>query len=304
MSKIISPPRDAGFFSVFNYFMGLLSTDAIVYPFWNAQYMKIINRISHLQHFCYLNPNIENSWFEYFQPIAYHDDDHTHTEITTSIAQRMPFSQRTLYEFEIPRKEHFLRSDIQEWRERVHTYFTKYIKFSDAVNQKVHEFVSNNFPTDGTPVIAVHYRHPSHSCEEGFVPISRYFNKIDELLSQHPNARIFLATDTHFGVIAFKAEYGERLFYNTSITRTSLDNLLEWAYARGTGITDGVGFINNKGYELQHVSCALNMTDCKIGYDVLVDTICLSKCDWFVHTLSNLSLAVSYMNPKTEMILA
>lgn len=302
-NKIVSPPRDAGFFSVFNFFIGLLSTDVEAYPFWNESHMTRANGINTLQHFCYLNKEIENSWFEFFKPISYQANDDTHTQLTSLNVHHYKHTQHTPYEFELPRKEHFRRADISDWREKIHAYFSKYIALSDNVTEMLNGFVSRYFPCDGTPVISVHYRHPSHSCEEGFVPLKNYFKRIDEILSNHPEAHIFLATDTYFGVLAFKDKYGDKLFYNKYITRTSLDNLLEWAHARGNGSVDGVGFINNKGYELQHVFCAANVASCKMGYDVLIDAICLSKCDWFVHTLSNLSLAVSYMNPKIEMIL-
>lgn len=41
----------------------------------------------------------------------------------------------------------------------------------------------------------------------------------------------------------------------------------------------------------------------KLGEDVLVDVLAISKCCKFIHTLSNLALAVSYINPNIEMLL-
>lgn len=303
--KVVFVPRDAGFFSVFNFFIGMLSTGAKIYPFWNTSAIKSINALDTIQHFCYVDASKENSWFEYFKPIVFDEDDHIHTSLNMSNIYEYAISKGDISpsEFLIPKKEHFLKGDIGDWRQRIHECYCRYIRISDPVQNLAHMFVAECFPDEDTPVIAVHYRHPSHCCEEGFIPVSKYFEKVDELLQKHPSAHVFLATDTHFGVVAFKDKYGEKLIYNISITRTSLDNLLEWAYARGLGETDTVGFINNKGYELQHVVCADNTTSTKIGYDVLVDALCLSKCNWFVHTLSNVSFAVSYINPNIDMIL-
>jgi hypothetical protein len=135
--------------------------------------------------------------------------------------------------------------------------------------------------------------------------LADYFEKIDAILEEHKTAVIYLATDTHFGVLAFVDRYGTRVKYDKDITRTSLDNLLAWAFARGQGATDGVGFISGKGYELQHEASANSPGgSVKMGWDVLTDVMCLCKCDWFVHTLSNLALAVSYINPDIEMVKA
>jgi hypothetical protein len=153
-------------------------------------------------------------------------------------------------------------------------------------------------------MIGVHYRHPSNCCEQVIVLLEDYFKKIDKIIEKNKDVGIYLATDTEFGIAAFQRRYGIKLGYIEGIKRTTMDNLLEWAYARGVSNSDGVGFIDNKGYELQHISSRENKGgDPSLGYDVLLDVFCLAECDYFIHTVSNLSLAVSYINPDLEMII-
>jgi hypothetical protein len=102
--------------------------------------------------------------------------------------------------------------------------------------------------------------------------------------------------------MAFQARYGEKVIINKTVTRTSLDNLLEWAYARGQGRTNDVGFINSKGFEVHHEQSKIGGSGIKLGFDVVLDVLGISKCHVFIHGTSNISLAVSYTNPDILMV--
>ena len=65
------------------------------------------------------------------------------------------------------------------------------------------------------------------------VYLNDYFKKLDNILIDD-DYKIFLATDTDFGLLAFKSRYGDKIIYTKNIDRLPLDNILEWAYA---GIT-------------------------------------------------------------------
>jgi hypothetical protein len=301
-------PRDAGFFSVFNFYIGMLTMCGRVYPYWNFKQFVRTNG-DKPAHFCYFNEDNDNCWFDYFAKVKFFEGDNNHKTYYTSGAQsKFGITQgcEAPEEFRIPSVTKALLNNVDgsfdKWRKETHKIFTKYIQLSPQLDNIVNE-ISDDLFKPGVKMIGVHYRHPSHCCEQGIILLRDYFNQIDKILEEHPDAGIYLATDTDFGVVAFKQQYGDKVVYIEGIARTSLDNLLEWAYARGESKADGVGFINNKGYELQHVSSEQHPGgNPQLGMDVIVDVFCLAKCEWMVHTVSNLSLAVSYINPDTNMI--
>ncbi len=299
-------PRDAGFFSVFNFYMAALAKDPYrrVYPSWTLNDFARANITNSPKHFCYFSKNHNNAWLEYFKPVSFFPSDTTMTN-----PQPKPHTTFTVTqgcdgppEFRVPTVTAALFSSptFAEWRKNTHRIFSTRIQLSDKLAAEVSAKQLALFHPHRRPIIGVHYRHPSHSCEEKRPLLFRdYFKTIDGLLEQHPNASILLSTDTDLGVVGFKNKYGARLFYDAAVQRTSLDNILEWAYARGRGAVNAVGMINNKGYELQHTQG--DPYHSELGCDVICDVMLLAQCDYFVHSVSNLALAVSYINPDVEM---
>lgn len=293
-------PRDAGFFSVFNFLIGSIEQQLHAYPLFNK---KIFEHYNHQppKHFCYWGSN-NNSWFDYFGPISYYDDDDTHISKKIYELPIINGSHIASEEFTHPAaiKKLFLDYDrFNSWRHRIHEIYQQYIH----LNQNITTIADNIFYNIGdTPTIGIHYRHPSHSIESGCLYLKDYFQKIDSLLIKHPDAKIFIASDTMFGILAFKEKYPDQIFYIDTVDRLDLDNILQWAFAliKHNNI-DVVGFINNKGYELQHQQSENSTIDpSKLTTDLLTETICLSKCDYLVHGLSNIALAISYINPKLK----
>jgi len=292
-------PRDAGFFSVFNFYIGLLTMAKRVYPYWNFDMFKKYNGDQNPRHFAYFNRDITNSWFEFFEKVEHFKDDDTIGDFPITNGIEAP------KEFRIPNDSKALYRDqeaFNTWRKETHKVFKKYIKLAPALKERVDHITTNHFKKGN--MIGIHYRHPSHCCEQGIVMLRDYFKEVDSILKENPDANIFLATDTDVGVFAFQQKYGSKVGYIRESSRTSLDNLLEWAYARGVSAADEVGFIDNKGYDIHNeVADKSAGGDPKFGKDVIVDVYCLANCNWFVHTVSNLSLAVSYINPDVKMIL-
>ena len=122
---------------------------------------------------------------------------------------------------------------------------------------------------------------------------------------KYPEAKIFLATDTEFGIMAFKHKYGNKLTYIKDIKRLPVDNILEWAFALSNiGKSDNVGIIKNRGYELHQSNIYLdqNANYYELTANLLNEVLCLSKCNILINSTSNISLALSYISPNLEMI--
>lgn len=291
-------PRDCGFFSAFNYMIGMMIQGYRIYPYFNSA--KLLEKNKANNHFYYVDERISNSWIKYFKPIQFYDGDTTHTDETFLLFNN---TQGELADdaFKYPHmtKQLYKSSKFQEWRENVNVYFNLYIQPSEEVQERI-----NNMGIDfSQDFVGVLVRHPAHAVETGEIYFEDYYKVIDTLLLSNPSANIFLVTDTELAVAAFKAKYDQKIYYDKNSGRASLDNILQWAYARGKGPTDGFGMINRIGYEYHMEQARLkSISPIKMGLDIIANTYCLSMCKWFVYIPSNISLAVSYMNPKIQMI--
>lgn len=292
-------PRDAGFFSVFNYLIGSITNGYRVYPYYNKS--KCLEKNKFINHFSYLDDSIENSWFKYFEPIQYFADDNTHS--TQSILlYNTTQGEYAPNEFKYPSEtmKIFKHESFVKWRIEVNKYFVKYIKPLNVIRERVIE-LKKKF-NGCKNVIGILYRHPAHNCEnKRTILFQDYFDKIDDILSKNSDAIIYLTTDTDLGIGAFISRYGDKVIYDERSGRTSFDNIIKWAMARGTGKIDSIGFINDTGYEY-HNECCNKIDQVKHGQDILTNTYVLSSCKWFIYPQSNISLAISYMNPEIEMI--
>lgn len=291
-------PRDAGFFSVFNFFIGSLSCGCKVYPYFNRD--AIIKLDRKISHFCYLDNSVDNSWFNYFEPINYFSGDDIHEKglFKKFHLTRGEFSS-DLFKYPQASQKNYKRKDFYEWRCKINNIFKNYIKIKPHIVKKV-DRIHQSFKKK---MIAVHFRHPSHSCEQGTIYLRDYFTQIDKIFKVENDVAIFLATDTDFGIAAFSMRYSDKIIYNKECDRTSMDNFLSWVYDSQKHKADEFGFLNGIGYELHNEKSGKNNNSTSFGEDVLLDVILLSKCNWLIHTISNLSLAVSYWNPHCEMIL-
>lgn len=291
-------PRDSGFCAVFNFYIGALMNGNInIYPDW--RYYSFFNETGEPRHFCYFNTNNKrkNTWNEYFEPIKFFKNDSTDIEKVETITDCTKESNI------VCKKQSHLSKLIysnkyDEWRKKANTVYKKYVK----LNTRLTSLINRDSKDFTDKMIGVHYRHPSKSCEIGEVYLNDYFKKLDNILIED-DYKIFLATDTDFGLLAFKNRYGDKIIYTKNIDRLPLDNILEWAYAgHSKGKMDNVGFIEGKGYELQHIASESRSLSTKLGDDILSDVFCLSKCNYLIHPISNISLMVSYINPKIEML--
>lgn len=297
-------PRDAGFFSVFNFLIGTMSRGIRAYPYFNKEFF-LQNRGSN-QHFCYWTNN-DNSWLDFFEPIKYYEKDTEHLD-KTFLKYKLSSGEQAPEEFKTPAVfKNMLQNnanEFAEWRSSINGVYNHYIKFKPEILEK-NQILCDKLFTNSEYIIGVHYRHPSHSVESGCIFLEQYFKEIDQILVKHPKAKIFLATDTEFGIMAFKHRYENKLIYIKDIKRLPIDNILEWAFALlNVGKSDGVGIIKNRGYELHqsHIYLDKNADYYELTAGLINEILCLSKCNILINSTSNISLALSYINPNLQMI--
>jgi hypothetical protein len=289
-------PRDAGFFSVFNYLIGSIINGSRVYPYLNKH--KLLEKNKVLNHFSYLDTTVDNSWFNFFEPIKYYIDDDTHNSENIHLYHQTQ-GEYASSEFKYPYETiNLYKSDnFNIWRYNVNNYYKQYIKPRSDILERSKNIINSLSSPD---IIGVLVRHPAHNCEQSkTILFEDYYNKIDELLINNNTAIIYLTTDNDFALSAFKHRYNDKLYYDIDSGRSSCDDILNWAMARGTGKIDSIGFINNKGYEY-HNKEIIDQT--KHGKDIITNVLVLASCKWFIYPPSNISLAVSYINPDINMI--
>lgn len=294
-------PRDAGFFSVFNFIIGTISTGIRAYPYYNKE-LFLKHRDTH-KHFCYWTDS-ENSWFDFFEPISFYDNDTEHTDksflkYSVSGAEMAPEEFRMPHIFKKMLQEN---SDIfQKWRNYHHSIFNEYIKIKQPIIDKTNLIFKSMF-NQSDFIIGVHYRHPSHYIESGQILLSSYFEKIDQILDKNPNAKIFISSDNDFGILAFQKQYQDKIKYIKNIDRLPMNNILEWIFATiNNGHPDEFGLIKNTGYQL-HQTAGIDNNNKKMTEDLLIEVLCLSKCNILINSTSNIGLALSYINPNLNIV--
>lgn len=148
--------------------------------------------------------------------------------------------------------------------------FNKYVKIKDSISEYVSYFIENEF--NGFFVVGCHIRGTDKVIESKFVNSENiFFEEIDRKIKNREKYKIFLATDDTGYFLKFKKKYGDKLIY---INHFKSDK--EAVHLNK----------NNQGYE--------------IGRQVLVDSLVLSKCDYFIGSRSNVSHAVIIFNPDID----
>jgi hypothetical protein len=292
-------PRDAGFFSVFNFLIGTISAGEKTYPYWNKEELLKLHKNN--EHFAYWTDK-PNCWFDYFEPISYFSGDQSHI-LGHYIAYPRYSGENCDKKFRIPKDTaELMRTNPKEfdkWRKDTHEFYKNIIKFKPEITDVVEDFWSSSFKSDEN-IIGVHYRHPSHFVESGKIYLTQYFDIIDSIIEEFPDTKIFLASDSQFGIYSFIEKYPDKVKYFKDIDRLTMAEFLEWSFSLAEGKADHVGFVNGKGFELHHKR--VNVKNNKqMTIDLLKEVLCLSKCNQLVNTVSNIPLAISYINPEIKI---
>jgi hypothetical protein len=271
-TRLIVIPNDGGFFSNFNKVVQYLALSlnhagitAIIVD-WR------IDEARKLSQFPYGCPEDGNIWEHFFEQFSFPTDSYVRS---TKIAQWMDHSITDRAAYALYKSGSF-------WRQQYHAAFVEYIRIQSHIFEKVDRVYSQYMA--GHYCIGVHIRNEAHKVEEPgntITPLQSYIVKIDEILRlRNGKALVFLATDVETYVTRMKEAFGEKVIMQPGVTR-----LLE----KPSGDFD---------HQVHHGNAPASL---KLGEDVLIDCLLLTKCNVFVHTVSNLATAVGYINPYIEM---
>ena len=185
-------------------------------------------------------------------------------------------------------------------RRRASQIIETYVRPRAYILEKVTQFYQEHLA--GQYVIGVHMRatdvtdsqeHNIH--RRGSYKLERYLRQIDELLQNHPDAKIFAATDSLKALEGLKEAFNEKVLHASTIYHAS-------EKVSGTGPLGGVipGYLSGDSQK-----AAQN------GEEAVIDYLLLSKCQYLVHNgsglartalLKNADLAHHNIHSKTEYV--
>lgn len=179
------------------------------------------------------------------------------------------------------------------YRKFVNQKLTQYIKLKPELKaqldsffySKIHDFIC----------IGVHARiaraHAALVPGRMLPSVEDYFQEVDHLLKKHPgrNVRIFVASDSHMGVQKFKERYGDKVVY-INAHRSKEDQDPCTLYTNGKFLKKNT----DVWHRIKHKTFG--------GITTILDCLLLAKCDYLIHTTSNLAFFSTYYNPEIKSI--
>jgi len=174
-----------------------------------------------------------------------------------------------------------------EWyrtqRSKAHGLIKKYIRLKKHIQEEIDAFYDQHMKgafvvgahvrgTDkGTPRYADAGRNPNTM---RIIEPTSYFERIDPFLNQHPECKIFVATDQEQYLQSFKNRYGERVIaWNSLRSRTKTNVFQQYDF---------------NGY--------------RKGKDVLIETQLLARTQFFLKCASAVGEAALWFNPDLEYV--
>ena len=175
-----------------------------------------------------------------------------------------------------------------------HKALTKYIKVKKYILDEVDSFFENNLK-DYT-CISVHVRYCTAHDREipgGRGPeLKEYYEQVDKIRSNLNTSKIkiYIASDSDYAINQFKKHYPGMVI------------CLEEAF-RASYKDDPHLIGDDTNYWVSHPEeFHAKKPGYKGGKEVLMDCLLLAKCDYFIHTASNLATFVIFFNPLLKTI--
>lgn len=304
---------DAGFFSIFNAFLSHLVWQQqeerchAVYPDWSVD--RLVERLGDrtVMSFCYGQPGDGNLWSHIFEPLFGCTEAELNDPAFLYRHAAEPFYRHNEQREPLMTYVHAYRlyqtRDFASWRRQYHRAFKQHVRLRPPLREEEDDFARRHL--DHPFQIAAHVRHPSHTVEQPGAAIAHedaYIARIYAAVKARgldvagPDWGVFLATDQDRVVTHFEAEFGSRLSFYKDVRRTrSAEDAAFDALPPEQK--------NQEGHQLQHL-VARDRTNwsTRMAWEVVRDAYAMARCDTLLHVVSNVSTAVSYMNPNLEMI--
>lgn len=316
---IVSQCNDAGFFSMFNQYVSQLAyadENTFVIPDWRVLRLKMnvldINKRNYFESFCYGNERDGNIFLKFFQP-PYGKEDISDELYQTDLMYTVADKVLDIFDYNHQNEPNLtyinsynLYKDEEyfpKFRKKYKETLDKYIRLQPHIQKRIDEFYDNNMK--GHFCICAHIRCKAHATEllEDAPTFEKYNSHVIKILDANNISitskewRLFIASDNEDSINYFSKLYPHNVVYQKNIARLSSEDEKEYEQKKKE---IGKDF---SGLELQH-RCAKDdgKRNTKMGEEILTDALLLSKGKYFIFVNSNISTAVSYMNPEINMV--
>ncbi|EDO47980.1 predicted protein [Nematostella vectensis] len=162
-------------------------------------------------------------------------------------------------------------------REWANFLIKKYIRVQKHIGDSTNEYYNNHLK--GYNVLAVHVRGTDHYLEtenRKLLPISLWIEKAEQVYSTLSSPRrIFIASDNIEVIHSFVKQFGSKTVFFTKAYRA-------------------------RRYHGQAVHDS-GLDPYKLGSQVLIDILLMSKCSVFLHSESSVAALVAYFNPDLPL---
>jgi hypothetical protein len=166
-------------------------------------------------------------------------------------------------------------SSDQKWRHNLNAVFNKYIKFTDLLDQTWNNIFTKQFEEQAGTKIGILIRNNALNCEQPYQKLPEkqsYIDAIEQI--QAGSKTVVCAIDNREDLAFFTEKY--KCIYNEHVSRS-----------------------NTASDPETHLHNQLSCIDAAYHF---LEAYALSKCDYLIHPVSNISTAALYMNPKLQNV--
>lgn len=313
VNRKILPAHDGGFFSVFNAFISHLVWDLredrchMVLPDWDVGRLLERQGDKKLISFCYGKPQDGNIWTKLFEPLYGLTENQMNDRGFLYDKAEMPETIWNEHREPLLTYVHaydlYISPSFKAFRRQYHQAFMQHVKLRPEMQAEITDFHNRHF--EGKYMLAAHVKHPSHMIEQpglciahGQAFIDLIKNKVEEeqLNEKGVDWGVFLATDQDRVVAQFREIFGDRVYFFEDVRRTRIaeDDLYEQLSESDKA---------KEGFQVQHlVAASPDQWSTRMAWEVIRDAMLMARSRVLFHVVSNVSTAVSYMNPDVELV--
>jgi glycosyltransferase involved in cell wall biosynthesis len=311
-NRVVLPAHDGGFYSVFNAFMSHLTWNMqedrchMVLPDWDVGRLVEHQQGKKLISFCYGRATDGNVWLKLFKPLyglsAQQMNDEKFLYAKSSVPAEIWNQHREPLLTYVHAFDLYASPDFKSFRRQYHAAYKAHVHLLPQFQDEIDTFHSINFGEKF--MFAAHVKHPSHMIEQPGMCIAHGQAFIDAILGQlskrglsmdRGDWGIFLATDQDRVVAQFKDAFGDRVCYFDDVRRTRISE---------DELYDSLSTVDKakEGFQVQHlVAASPDQWSTRMAWEVIRDATMMSHAHVLFHVVSNVSTAVSYMNPDVEL---
>ena len=304
--------HDGGYFSIFNRFLshlvwGLEEDDvSMVVPDWDAG--RLITRMAGepITSYCYSRPNDGNMWLALFEPV--YDLSAEELDSEEWLADGATGARTLWNEDREPNLTYvnaynlYHQRDYQQIRRQYHSVLKEHIRLREPLQREIDSTVSSVFADRFT--VGVHVKHPSHAIEQPGQRLAdrhAYVERVRQELRESgvsesdPDWGVFVATDQQRVVELFAEEFGEHVIRFDDVKRISTETDERFDRLSATEKL-------TEGHQLQHQMAAdTSSWSTRLAWEVWRDAAMMAACSSLIHSVSNVSTAVGFLNPEVKM---